>query len=82
MDSHKLEPRLANLVEERRAGATERGLTVADVEGEPISVTISHEEWVRAEEGQDPERHIASLGGRGATKSGTDHVQAGGARSG
>jgi serine protease AprX len=61
MNSRKLEPRLANLVEERRAGATERGLTAADVEAEPISVTISHEESVRAEEGRDPDEALEAL---------------------
>jgi hypothetical protein len=46
MNSRKLELRLANLVEERSAGATERGLTAADVEAEPISVTLDPHESV------------------------------------
>jgi serine protease AprX len=61
MDMHKLEPRLANLLEERRARATDRGLTAADIEAEAISITISHEEQVRAEEGRDTEEALQAL---------------------
>jgi serine protease AprX len=61
VDNRKLEPRLANLLEERRTRATDRGLTAADVEDEPIDVTISHEEWIRADEGADPDEALQTL---------------------
>ncbi|MDQ3660267.1 MAG: hypothetical protein M3454_04245 [Actinomycetota bacterium] len=61
MNDHKLEPRLANLVEERMLRVVARGMTAADVEAEAITVTISHEENIPAEEGQETDEALQAL---------------------
>src|SRR5918996_1887488 len=64
MSIEKIEPRLQNLIEERRTRAFDRGLTAADVDEERIEVSISHHDNLRAEEGEDRERAIGDLESR------------------
>ena len=64
MSTEKFEPRLQNLIEERRARAFDRGLTEADVGEERIEVSISHHDYLKAEEGEDRERALGDLESR------------------
>ena len=56
----KLEPRLRELLDAERTRATAVGMAAARVDEEPLEVTISHEEYVRASE-VDPEDAEAAL---------------------
>jgi serine protease AprX len=64
MSTEKFEPRLQNLIDERRTRAFERGLSAAEVDEERIEVTISHHDYLRAVEGEDRERAIGDLKSR------------------
>src|SRR6266508_1707519 len=56
MADDKLEPRLRTLIDEQKVRASARGVSVAEVEEQQsVQVTISHQEDVRALEGQPGE---------------------------
>ena len=61
MNTHKLEPRLLNLIEEQKVRATYRGMTAADVEAEAFDVTISHHEYLQPAEGRDRATSLQEL---------------------
>ena len=64
MSTEKFEPRLQNLIEERRVRAFARGLSAAEVDEETIEVTISHHDYLRADVAEDRERAIGDLENR------------------
>jgi subtilisin family serine protease len=59
MANDKLEPRLITHIEDQRRRATSPGAAVTDVEGTPITVTISHQETVRPSEDASADRQTA-----------------------
>jgi subtilisin family serine protease len=59
MANDKLEPRLITHIEDQRRRATSPGAAVTDVEGTPITVTISHQETVRPSEDAGADRQTA-----------------------
>lgn len=61
MSIEKLEPRLANLIEENKVRATARGMTAADVDQSEFEVTISHQEYIRAREDEDRQTGLEEL---------------------
>lgn len=64
MSVEKLEPRLANLIEDNRVRAERRGMTAAAVEEQTFEVTISHQEYVRAAEDEDRQAALDDLATR------------------
>jgi serine protease AprX len=56
---HKLEPRLASLIDDERVRASTTGLAKMAAEEQPIEVTISHEEDVSPQPGAADERDAA-----------------------
>ncbi|MGH2692216.1 MAG: S8 family peptidase [Actinomycetota bacterium] len=64
MSIEKLEPRLANLIEDNRVRAERRGMALSAVEGQTFEVTISHQDYVRAEEHEDRRAALNELARR------------------
>ncbi len=62
MAKEKLEPRLTTFIEHQKIRAAERGAPAATVEDEPIQVTVSHQEYVRAAEDKGGAAQLDLLG--------------------
>lgn len=71
MSNEKLEPRLVEYLEHKKTRATARGTSHAAVQDEPIEVTISHAEDLRAEETRDRSSTLLDLGERIRTSQAT-----------
>jgi len=61
MSVEKLERRLVGVIENQIVRATQRGLTTADVENQDFEVTISHHDYARAREAEDPVSGLEEL---------------------
>jgi serine protease AprX len=64
MSTDKLEPRLTEFIEHRKVRASAKGGAHSAVQDEPIEVTISHAEDLRAEETRDRTSTLQDLGER------------------
>ena len=71
MSNEKLEPRLVEYLEHKKTRATAKGTSHAAVQDEPIEVTISHAEDLRAEETRDRSSTLLDLGERIRTSQAT-----------
>ncbi len=71
MANDKLEPKLTEFIEHRKTRATAKGTTRAAADEEPIEVTISHVEDLRAEETRDRTSTLLDLGERIRNSHGT-----------
>ena len=71
MSQDKLEPRLVEYIEQKKTRAAAKGASHAAVQDEPIEVTISHVEDLRAEETRDRSSTLLDLGERIRTSQAT-----------
>jgi serine protease AprX len=61
MSDDKLEPRLRATIDQQKTRAAAAGITAAEVDEQPLTVTISHAEPVRAHTGEDRSELLADL---------------------
>jgi subtilisin family serine protease len=61
MSDEKLEPRLRATIDQQKTRAAAAGITAAEVDEQPLTVTISHAEPVRAHTGEDRSELLADL---------------------